>query len=140
MAEVRQASTGKRKILNPNNKKYTDKNAKIRYFYKQRNINTDYINNSNINKLFTSEEKSIFKNYNFIPEEKVDSYEQKYTDILEQISQTERKMKKLGKKNDKKLLNIKCEIIKNDKKKKDLKKICVSNSIIIKKKAKKIQN
>ena len=48
MAEVRQASTGKRKILNPNNKKYTDKNAKIRYFYKQRNINTDYINNSNI--------------------------------------------------------------------------------------------
>ena len=48
MAEVRQASTGKRRILNPNNKKYTDKNAKIRYFYKQRNINTDYINNSNI--------------------------------------------------------------------------------------------
>ena len=48
MTEVRQASTGKRKILNPNNKKYTDKNAKIRYFYKQRNINTDYINNSNI--------------------------------------------------------------------------------------------
>ena len=48
MAEIRQASTGKRKILNPNNKKYTDKNAKIRYFYKQRNINTDYINNSNI--------------------------------------------------------------------------------------------
>ena len=48
MAEVRQTSTGKRKILNPNNKKYTDKNAKIRYFYKQRNINTDYINNSNI--------------------------------------------------------------------------------------------
>ena len=48
MAEVRQVSTGKRKILNPNNKKYTDKNAKIRYFYKQRNINTDYINNSNI--------------------------------------------------------------------------------------------
>ena len=48
MAEVRQASTGKRKIFNPNNKKYTDKNAKIRYFYKQRNINTDYINNSNI--------------------------------------------------------------------------------------------
>ena len=48
MTEIRQASTGKRKILNPNNKKYTDKNAKIRYFYKQRNINTDYINNSNI--------------------------------------------------------------------------------------------
>ena len=48
VTEVRQASTGKRKILNPNNKKYTDKNAKIRYFYKQRNINTDYINNSNI--------------------------------------------------------------------------------------------
>ena len=103
-------------------------------------LNEDSFNEFGLfrNKLFTSEEKSIFKNYNFIPEEKVDSYEQKYTDILEQISQTERKMKKLGKKNDKKLLNIKCEIIKNDKKKKDLKKICVSNSIIIKKKAKKI--
>ena len=34
--------------------------------------------------------------------------------------------------------NLRNEIIKNDKKKKDLKKICVSNSIIIKKKAKKI--
>lgn len=76
MAEVRQASTGKRKILNPNNKKYTDKNAKIRYFYKQRNINTDYINNSNIILQNTTVNHTTY-NYYLNEDEKLSSSKKK---------------------------------------------------------------
>jgi hypothetical protein len=76
MAEVRQASTGKRKILNPNNKKYTDKNAKIRYFYKQRNINTDYINNSNIILQNTTVNHTTYKYY-LNEDEKISSTKKK---------------------------------------------------------------
>ena len=76
MAKVRQASTGKRKILNPNNKKYTDKNAKIRYFYKQRNINTDYINNSNIILQNTTVNHTTY-NYYLNEDEKLSSSKKK---------------------------------------------------------------
>ena len=76
MAEVRQASIGKRKILNPNNKKYTDKNAKIRYFYKQRNINTDYINNSNIILQNTTVNHTTY-NYYLNEDEKLSSSKKK---------------------------------------------------------------
>ena len=76
MADVRQASTGKRKILNPNNKKYTDKNAKIRYFYKQRNINTDYINNSNIILQNTTVNHTTY-NYYLNEDEKLSSSKKK---------------------------------------------------------------
>ena len=76
MAEVRQASTGKRKIFNPNNKKYTDKNAKIRYFYKQRNINTDYINNSNIILQNTTVNHTTY-NYYLNEDEKLSSSKKK---------------------------------------------------------------
>jgi hypothetical protein len=41
----KQPTSGIKKI---NNKKFTDKTAKIRQFHKQRNINSEYINNSNI--------------------------------------------------------------------------------------------
>ena len=40
-------SSGFKKITNLNNKKYTDKTARIRQFHKQRNFNSDYFNNSN---------------------------------------------------------------------------------------------
>ena len=76
MTEIRQASTGKRKILNPNNKKYTDKNAKIRYFYKQRNINTDYINNSNIILQNTTVNHTTY-NYYLNEDEKLSSSKKK---------------------------------------------------------------
>ena len=76
VTEVRQASTGKRKILNPNNKKYTDKNAKIRYFYKQRNINTDYINNSNIILQNTTVNHTTY-NYYLNEDEKLSSSKKK---------------------------------------------------------------
>ena len=46
--EQKQPTSGIKKINNLNNKKYTDKTAKIRQFHKQRNINSEYINNSNI--------------------------------------------------------------------------------------------
>ena len=44
----KQPTSGIKKINNLNNKKYTDKTAKIKQFRKQRNINSEYINNSNI--------------------------------------------------------------------------------------------
>ena len=40
-------SSGFKKITNLNNKKYTDKTARIRQFHKQRNFNSDYFNNGN---------------------------------------------------------------------------------------------
>ena len=46
--EQKQTTSGIKKNNNLNNKKYTDKTAKIRQFHKQRNINSEYINNSNI--------------------------------------------------------------------------------------------
>ena len=48
LTEKQPSSVGKRKNVNLNNKKYIEKNAKIRQFPKKRNINSDYINNSNI--------------------------------------------------------------------------------------------
>ena len=48
LKEKQPTSMEKRKITNVNNKKYIDKNAKIRQFHGQRNINTDYINSRNI--------------------------------------------------------------------------------------------
>ena len=90
------------------------------------------------NKLFTDEEKSIFKNYQFIPDEEVDNCEKKYTNRLEQISKTERAIKKLGKKNAEKIINIKFKIINNDKKQKNLEKLCLTSSLLIKQNAKKI--
>ena len=81
------------------------------------------------NKLFTDEEKSIIQNYKFIPEEKVDNCEKKYTNMLAQINKTEKEIKKIGKQNQKKILNIKCKIINNDKKQKDLEKISANKSI-----------
>ena len=90
------------------------------------------------NKLFTDEEKSIFKNYKFIPDEEIINCEKKYKIKLEQISKTERDIKKLSKQNAKKILNIKCKIIGNDKKQKDLEKITIASSILIKQNANKI--
>ena len=84
------------------------------------------------NKLFTDEEKSVFKNYQFIPQEKVDIYEKKYTTMLDQISKTEKKIKDLGKKNERKLINMKCKLVTNEKKQKEQEKISFSNSLIIK--------
>ena len=46
--DQKQTTSGIKKNNNLNNKKYADKAAKIRQFHKQRNINSDYINNSNI--------------------------------------------------------------------------------------------
>ena len=43
-----QTNTANKKMPNLNNKKYTDKNAKIKQFHGHRNINSEYINNSNI--------------------------------------------------------------------------------------------
>ena len=48
LTEKQPSIVGKRKNVNLNNKKYIEKNAKIRQFPKKRNINSDYINNSNI--------------------------------------------------------------------------------------------
>ena len=48
LTEKQPSSVGKRNNVNLNNKKYIEKNAKIRQFPKKRNINSDYINNSNI--------------------------------------------------------------------------------------------
>ena len=48
LKEKKSFSFEKRKNINLKNKKPTDKNAKIKQFHGQRNINTDYINNSNI--------------------------------------------------------------------------------------------
>ena len=48
LKEKKSFSVEKRKNINLKNKKPTDKNAKIKQFHGQRNINTDYINNSNI--------------------------------------------------------------------------------------------
>ena len=84
------------------------------------------------NKLFTDEEKSVFKNYQFIPQEKVDIYEKKYTTMLDQISKTEKKIKDLGKKNERKLINMKCKLVTNEKKQKEQEKISFTNSLIIK--------
>ena len=84
------------------------------------------------NKLFTDEEKSVIKNYQFIPQEKVDIYEKKYTNMLDLINKTEKKIKNLGKKNEQKLINMKCKLVTNEKKQKEQEKICFSNSLIIK--------
>ena len=84
------------------------------------------------NKLFTDEEKSVIKNYQFIPQEKVNIYEKKYTTMLDQISKTEKKIKDLGKKNEQKLINMKCKLVTNEKKQKEQEKISFSNSLIIK--------
>ena len=48
LTEKQPSNVGKRKNVYLNNKKYIEKNAKIRQFPKKRNINSDYINNSNI--------------------------------------------------------------------------------------------
>ena len=90
------------------------------------------------NKLFTDEEKSIFKNYQFIPKEKVDVYEKKYSDMLEQLNKTGERIKKLGKKNDIKVQRIKFKIIKNQKKQKDLERTTISNTVLIKQNENKI--
>ena len=90
------------------------------------------------NKLFTDEEKSIFKNYQFIPKEKVDVYEKKYSDMLEQLNKTGERIKKLGKKNDIKIQRIKFKIIKNQKKQKDLERTTISNTVLIKQNESKI--
>ena len=84
------------------------------------------------NKLFTDEEKSVIKNYQFIPQEKVDIYEKKYITMLDLINKTEKKIKNLGKKNEQKLINMKCKLVTNEKKQKEQEKICFSNSLIIK--------
>ena len=44
----KQRSSGNKKSTNLNNKKFIDKTAKIKHFNKQKNFNSDYINNSNI--------------------------------------------------------------------------------------------
>ena len=90
------------------------------------------------NKLFTDEEKSIFKNYKFIPDEEVDNCEKKYNIKLKEISKTEREIKKLSKQNAKKIINIKCKIVGNEKKQKSLEKIGITSSVIIKENANKI--
>ena len=90
------------------------------------------------NKLFTDEEKSIFKNYKFIPDEEVDNCEKKYNIKLREISKTEREIKKLSKQNAKKIINIKCKIVGNEKKQKSLEKIGITSSVIIKENANKI--
>ena len=90
------------------------------------------------NQLFTDEEKTIFRNYQFIPEEKVDLCEKKYTYMLEQINKTEKKIKNLGKKSEQNYLDFQCKFIKNEKKQKDLEKININNSITIKQNANKI--
>ena len=96
-----------------------------------------YINYSGVfglfpNQLFTDEEKAVIKNYQFIPQEKVDIYEKKYTNLLEQINRTEKKIKNLGKLNEQKRINIKCKIVSNERKQKEQEKISFSNSLIIK--------
>ena len=90
------------------------------------------------NNLFTDDEKSIFKNYQFIPKEKVDVYEKKYSDMLEQLNKTGERIKKLGKKNDIKIQRIKFKIIKNQKKQKDLERTTISNTVLIKQNESKI--
>ena len=84
------------------------------------------------NNLFTDEEKSIFKNYQFIPQEKVDIYEKKYTDMLEQLNKTGEKIRIFGKKKGMKIQNMKFKIIKNQKKQKDLERTTISNTLLIK--------
>lgn len=44
----KQKISGNKKSTNLNNKKFIDKTAKIKHFNKQKNFNSDYINNSNI--------------------------------------------------------------------------------------------
>ena len=110
-------------------KKY-ELDKKIAEKYNEKKISMKEILNENSfsnfrlipNKLFTDEEKSIFKNYKFIPDEEIVNCENKYKIKLEQISKTERDIKKFTKQNAKKILNIKCKIIGNDKKQKDLEK------------------
>ena len=90
------------------------------------------------NKLFTDEEKSIFKTFKFIPEEKVNSCEEKYTNMLEQINKTEKKIKNIGKKSEQNYLDFQYKLTLNERKQKDLEKIIITNSITIKQNASKI--
>ena len=56
--------------------------------------------------LFTEEEKSIFKNYNFIPEENINNYEIKYKNMLKKINNLEQKIKNENKLNKEKKLQV----------------------------------
>lgn len=67
------------------------------------------------NNLFTEEEKSILKNYNFIPEKNIANYELKYKNKIEKIKNLEHQIKKFNKINDEKKLKIDLLIQDNDK-------------------------
>lgn len=67
------------------------------------------------NNLFTEEEKSILKNYNFIPEKNIANYELKYKKKIEKIKNLENKIKKFNKINDENKLKIDLLIQDNNK-------------------------
>ena len=72
------------------------------------------------NNLFTGEEKSILKNYNFIPEKNIANYELKYKNKIEKIKDLEREINKFNKINNENKLKINLLIQDNNKKQENI--------------------
>ena len=66
--------------------------------------------------LFTEEEKSIFKNYNFIPEENIDNLELKYKNKIEKIKNLKQKIKNNNKINNEQKIKFDFLLESNNKK------------------------
>ena len=94
-----------KKIIQKNQIK---KNNKDNY-YSLENLSKNY---SGIfpNSLFTQEENSIFKNYNFIPDKNIINFDNKYKKIIDNINFLSEKIKKENKINDGKKLELKFKI------------------------------
>ena len=97
-------------IIDNNMYEYTKKIHKLKINNKSNNNSYQKIKNNYSGifskNLFTEEEKSFFKNYNFIPEENVNNYEIKYKNMLEKINNLEQKIKNENKLNKEKKIQV----------------------------------